>query len=142
MTDKIVVFDTSLRDGEQTAGVCYSAQDKVDVAAALAALNFIKWRLVLGRIAGSVLLWLWGAVMFTTLGTALSVEELAQATLGLYLALIVFVAVIGKTRALMVVVFVSISSYLLIPVLLGHDRTVASLAVPAVAVGSRRLRQR
>ena len=36
MTEKIVVFDTSLRDGEQTAGVCFAAQDKVDVATALA----------------------------------------------------------------------------------------------------------
>jgi 2-isopropylmalate synthase len=39
MTEKVVVFDTTLRDGEQTAGVCYSAQDKVDIASALAAMR-------------------------------------------------------------------------------------------------------
>jgi 2-isopropylmalate synthase len=39
MSDKIVVFDTTLRDGEQTAGVCYSARDKVAIASALAAMR-------------------------------------------------------------------------------------------------------
>ncbi len=39
MTEKVVVFDTTLRDGEQTAGVCYAAQDKVDIATALAAMR-------------------------------------------------------------------------------------------------------
>ena len=36
MSDKIVVFDTTLRDGEQTAGVCFSARDKVKIATTLA----------------------------------------------------------------------------------------------------------
>jgi len=39
MRERIRIFDTTLRDGEQTAGVCFSAADKVEIAARLAALR-------------------------------------------------------------------------------------------------------
>ena len=39
MTEKVVIFDTTLRDGEQTAGGCFSAQDKADIATSLAAMR-------------------------------------------------------------------------------------------------------
>jgi len=39
VSDRITVFDTTLRDGEQTAGVCFSARDKVDIASALAGMG-------------------------------------------------------------------------------------------------------
>ncbi len=108
----------------------------IGVAAMLAGLNLIRWDTALHTRTGTVLLWLWATVMLAALGAALSIEDLANATLGLYLAVIVFVAVIGRTRPLMWVTFVAIASYLLIPVIQGHDRTVGSLAVPAVAFGA------
>ncbi|MBW2395481.1 MAG: 2-isopropylmalate synthase [Deltaproteobacteria bacterium] len=37
--EHVVVFDTTLRDGEQTAGVCFSASDKVEIALALAEMG-------------------------------------------------------------------------------------------------------
>jgi len=38
-TERVVVFDTTLRDGEQSAGVCFSKQDKLDIAAQLASMG-------------------------------------------------------------------------------------------------------
>ncbi len=37
--ERVVVFDTTLRDGEQTAWVCFSASDKVEIALALEAMR-------------------------------------------------------------------------------------------------------
>ncbi len=36
MTDRVIIFDTTLRDGEQTAGVALNADDKMEIALQLA----------------------------------------------------------------------------------------------------------
>ena len=39
MTERIRIFDTTLRDGEQAAGVCFSARDKTEIAEQLDAMG-------------------------------------------------------------------------------------------------------
>ena len=39
MTDKVYIFDTTLRDGEQSAGVGFTIEDKLEVARALGRMN-------------------------------------------------------------------------------------------------------
>jgi len=39
MSDRITVFDTTLRDGEQTAGVLFTERDKLDIADRLASMR-------------------------------------------------------------------------------------------------------
>jgi 2-isopropylmalate synthase len=39
MSDQVIVFDTTLRDGEQSAGVLFTERDKVDIAERLAAMR-------------------------------------------------------------------------------------------------------
>ncbi|MSQ41509.1 MAG: 2-isopropylmalate synthase [Dehalococcoidia bacterium] len=39
MSDKVYIFDTTLRDGEQSAGISFSAEDKLEIARQLVRLN-------------------------------------------------------------------------------------------------------
>ena len=68
----------------------------IGLALTLAAFNFVKWTAAINRFTGKLLLWLWGIVMLAALGAALSIEELAPATLGLYLALIALAASLSQ----------------------------------------------
>jgi 2-isopropylmalate synthase len=35
MADKVLIFDTSLRDGEQSPGVAFNVRDKIEIATQL-----------------------------------------------------------------------------------------------------------
>ncbi len=39
MSDKVYIFDTTLRDGEQSAGISFTGEDKLEIARQLARLN-------------------------------------------------------------------------------------------------------
>jgi 2-isopropylmalate synthase len=39
MSDKVIILDTTLRDGEQTAGVHFTVDDKIEIASALASMK-------------------------------------------------------------------------------------------------------
>jgi len=39
MSQRVTVFDTTLRDGEQTAGVLFTERDKLDIAERLASMR-------------------------------------------------------------------------------------------------------
>ena len=106
----------------------------IGLAAMLAALHLINWETIIDRAIGKLLLILWGTTTLLALAAALNVEEFAQAALALYLATIVFVAVLGRTRTVLVVTLISISSYVAISVLEGRIGSIGSLAVPAIAL--------
>jgi 2-isopropylmalate synthase len=39
MSDKVLIFDTSLRDGEQSPGVAFNLRDKIEIATQLQKLG-------------------------------------------------------------------------------------------------------
>lgn len=105
----------------------------LSVAGTLAALSLINWEQVANHLVGSVLLALWSIISLMAMSAALSIEDLGPALLGVYLASIVFVAVIGSTIPLAMYTFVAAASYLTIPLYFGHTRTLGSLTIPVAA---------